>query len=451
VKKLSLLLVLLTSIITAQANWATMTIYKDGIALIKQPVSWEAEEGKQIISFDQLPPQIIEDSPFLILKGAKVQLQRFNDDVFSSNKFLRKNLGETINVNFLDGKSESGELIEYSGSRISIRKRKKVTQIPMKSIMYITLTGETIDEKLRPALEWTVDIKNETVLTGSLVYLSGGFKWNAVYRMIVNENSKKATFIPEAFVSNSSTLDYENIKMSLVEGTLNKDRTSQKASSGPKMVAERMSIRDAGVSTTASNEKLGDFYIYDLPGTFNFNSEEGMTVRLYNPRDISYEKTYLFENAERAQHEEPMEVGLKFSNTKENGLDMPLPAGKISLYTTRSNGILEYIGEDHLDQIPRGQNVNVVAGHAFDVIGKRKVLNFDRQQKSEEAVIQIQIVNTRNEKINTRIIEHIYGDWVIRDASINYIKSDASTIYFPVTVDANSETYVTYTYRKEWK
>ena len=48
------------------------------------------------------------------------------------------------------------------------------------------------------------------------------------------------------------------------------------------------------------------------------------------------------------------------------------------------------------------------------------------------------------------MIEHIYGDWVVRDASANYVKKDASTIHFPLTIPANGSQTVTYTYRKEW-
>lgn len=446
-KKLILISILLTTWSAGQSKWATMTIYKDGIALIKQPVNWEVESGEQLLSFDQLPPGIYEDSPFLMLNGAEIQLQRFNRDIFSTEKFLKRNMGYSIHVKTVDGKKESGELIEFDGSRLSLRRRNLVTQVPLRNITALSFSAETETEKLNPALEWTVNVPEESIINGNLIYLSSGFKWNAVYRMIVDERTDRASFIPEAFVTNSSTLDFENIDLNLVEGILN---VSDAPAPGPRPMV-RMEEMGSGVTTTAREETLGDYYIYNLPGKFNLNAAEGMTVRLYQPRQIAFEKTYLFENTERIQHEEPLEVEFKFSNSKENDLGMPLPAGKISLYATRPNGTLEYIGQDDLNQIPRGQDVNVIAGRSFDVIGKRTVLDYDRQKKSEEAVIQIQIINTSSDPAKARIIEHIHGDWVVRDASANYIKRDASTIYFPVTIEPDSETYITYTYRKEWK
>ena len=92
----------------------------------------------------------------------------------------------------------------------------------------------------------------------------------------------------------------------------------------------------------------------------------------------------------------------------------------------------------------------LIVGRAFDVIGKRKVINYDRLRKSEEASIEITVTNTKNEEIQVRVIEHISGDWVIRDASTMYIKEDASTIYYPLTIPAGETQRITYTYRKQW-
>ena len=49
-------------------------------------------------------------------------------------------------------------------------------------------------------------------------------------------------------------------------------------------------------------------------------------------------------------------------------------------------------------QIPRNETAIVSSGKAFDVTGKRKVLNYDRQRKSEEASISLVISNTLNKE-----------------------------------------------------
>jgi len=113
--------------------------------------------------------------------------------------------------------------------------------------------------------------------------------------------------------------------------------------------------------------------------------------------------------------------------------------------------MIEFVGEDRIRQVPKGGTAVIISGRAFDVVGKRAVLNYDRQKKSIESTISIQIKNSMKRKVKVRVIEHIYGDWVIRDASANYLKKDASTISFPITVKANDSQTITYTYRKEWQ
>ena len=47
-----------------------------------------------------------------------------------------------------------------------------------------------------------------------------------------------------------------------------------------------------------------------------------------------------------------------------------------------------------MSQVTKGEEATITSGRAFDVIGKRSIINFDRQQKSEEASIMIEINNT---------------------------------------------------------
>ena len=128
-----------------------------------------------------------------------------------------------------------------------------------------------------------------------------------------------------------------------------------------------------------------------------------------------------------------------------------MPAGKVEIYIESSYGNVEFIGEDNIKQIPKGENAKLIAGRAFDVIGKRRVLNYDRQRKSEEASIEIEIKNKKPKDLDVKVIEHISGDWVIKDVNKQYIKEDATTIYFPLKIKSNSSEKILYTYKKEWK
>ena len=60
--------ILSLSFLIADSESATITIYKDGTALVKQPVSWEnVPKGNNYIVYKELPNGVHKDTPFLNL------------------------------------------------------------------------------------------------------------------------------------------------------------------------------------------------------------------------------------------------------------------------------------------------------------------------------------------------------------------------------------------------
>ena len=435
-----------SSLLIAQSKNATMTMYKDGFGLVKQPVSWDVALGQDTISWDLLPVGLIKDSPFLTLQNGIVNMQRLNQDVFYFSEYLNNFLGKVIQVELINGTSFKGTLVEMRGDNITITQKRTTISFNRDRVDYITVPGKPNNAIFKPSLTWVISpYKRSGSVTGNLIYLSKGFDWDATYRLILDESGNVAEFLAEAYIKNNSNLDFIDLSIQLVEGKL---KQNGNMSTPPIMMR---SISESEKNSEMKEDPLGDYHIYSLGNKINLKGEESITTRLYSSREVSFEKTYLFDNDEKSQKEEPLGIEYQISNTKENNLGVPLPKGKIQLYQTSSSGNIEYVGEDEIRQVPKGANATIISGRAFNVVGKRKVLNYDRQRKSEEGTISIEVSNTLSKDIKARLIEHIYGDWVIRDASANYRKEDASTIHFPLMIPANTSKIITYTYRKEWK
>ncbi|MEC7871703.1 MAG: hypothetical protein VX547_01335 [Candidatus Neomarinimicrobiota bacterium] len=439
-----LLLFITSSLSFAQSLYANMTIYKDDFALIKQPVLWEELESDQnIIIWDILPIGIVQGSPFLSLDNANVLIQSFNQDVFRFSDRLYNYLGTKVDVKLINENDMNGTLVEVTDKTLTLQRRRSVISFNRDRIDYINIPGMMENIQFKPTLKWTIETEQETdTIAGNLTYLTSGFDWNANYRFIVEPNGDEAQFISEASVVNNSNINFENITLSLVEGQLNMD-TQQNS--------QMRFFENKSSKPTAKISQLGDYHIYSINSDISLISKETIITRLYPSRKVSFNKTYLFENDERGQKEEPLSVEYAIPNTAQNNLGLPMPQGKIQLYQLLSNGNIEFIGQDKIMQIPKNETATVSSGKAFDVIGERKVLNYDRQRKSEEASISVKISNTLNKSIDVRLIEHIYGDWVVRNASSNYRKVDASTIHFSLSISPESSRTITYTYRKEWK
>ncbi len=433
--------ILIISLAFGQSENATMTIYKNGYALIKQPVDWTIRYSPGEVEYSVLPEGIKESSPYLNLQSGQVLNQKLDANLFSESILIKESLGDAITITTIDDEDEYGTLIAISTNGYTIQTRRDVIFLKKEQVKKVTLRKVIENPQFRPMLRWKIS-SNDYHVTGDLVYMARGFDWDAVYRMLVSDYGP-ATLITEAYISNNSSINFNDLKLKLVEGSVGKQikpqfRGNRKFSSAAMAAESSMQLAD--------ESSLGDYHIYDFPDRLDFGKNEHITVRLYAPKLIDYSKTYVFKNAERSQKEEPLEIEYRVKNTVENDLNIPLPQGRIELYQSTEGG-LEFTGEDQVKQTPKGETVTITAGRSFDVIGKRKVLNFERQRKSEEASIEVLITNTRDEEITVRLEEQIRGDWVIKEASDDYIKRDASTINFTFSLNAVETKSITYTYR----
>ena len=433
----------LFSLPSSQSLYANLTIYKDGHALIKQPVFWEDVDSDQnIIVWDVLPKGIVYSSPFLTLENANVLIQSFNKDVFHFSDRLYDYLGTKIEIKLINSNDMTGTLIEVTDKNLTIQRRRSLISFNRDRVDYINVPSAD-NVQYKPTLKWTIQVEQETdTIAGNLTYLTSGFSWDANYRFIIDSSIDEAQFIAEAAITNESNINFENAALSLVEGKLNMNESN--ASS----IAPRSKVLK---NSNPNRSDLGDYHIFNIDSDMSLITKETIVTRLYPSRNVSFVKKYIFENDEKSQKDEPLTVEYDIPNTLENNLGIPLPKGEIQLYQLLSNGSIEFVGKDKIKQIPRNETANISSGKAFDVVGTRNILNYDRQQKSEEASISIKVANSQGNTVEVKLVEHIYGDWVIRNASTDYRKVDASTIHFMISIPKNSSKTITYTYRKEWK
>ena len=445
-KKLLIVIFTLNILLAQQVepiqNNRTLTIYKDSFAVIKEPILWNLKDGKNNTSFNNLSPNIVFDSPFLNIEGVEVGSQTLNKNFYSTDSYLKKNIGSLVEVKPTNDSAVQGALLDINSSSVSINTNKGLMIFQRSRIEYVLLKSKQIQNKFTPQISWEIFSEGLNSITAELTYLTSGFSWKPIYKLQLDSIGSTAALSINAEVVNGSNMNLLGVDIKVVEGLV---PIGGSKPNNMAMVASRMS------GMTEKTNQLGDFYIFSLGSNMNLKALETIQFPLMPKTEIEYEKKYIFQNSERDQKDEPLSIEISFENSKENNLELPLPSGVVYLYEKDINGELSFIGKNNLSQLYKGGNAVLDAGKAFDIIGKRRILNFDRQNKSEESTISIQIMNTSNTSIKVKAIEKIVGDWVIKESSSMYIKDDASTIYFPLEIQPNSSELITYTYRKEWK
>ena len=423
-------------------NNRTLTIYKDSFAIIKEPILWNLNDGKNITSFNNLSPNIILDSPFLNIQGVEVKSQTLNKNFYSTDAYLKKNVGSLVEIKPINDSAVQGALLDINSSSVSINTNKGLLIFQRSRVEYIALKSSQVQNKFTPQISWEIFSEGLENITAELTYLTSGFSWKPIYKLQLSNSDASAALSISAEVVNNSNMNLLGVDIKVVEGLVPIGNNKRSQNMG--MVASRGGMSD-------KTDTLGDFYIFNLGSNLNLKALETIQFPLLDELLIDYEKKYIFENSEQDQKDEPLSIEISFENSKENNLELPLPSGVIYLYEKDIDGALSFIGKNNLSALYKGGSAILDAGKAFDIIGKRRILNFDRQNNSEESTISIQIVNTSNASIKVKAVEKIFGDWVIKESSSMYIKEDASTIYFPLEIQPDSSELITYTYRKEWK
>ncbi len=147
-----------------------------------------------------------------------------------------------------------------------------------------------------------------------------------------------------------------------------------------------------------------------------------------------------------------VDVYVRFKNAKDNGLGMPLPAGRVRVSKLDpGDKTLEFVGEDSVEHTPKDEKALIKLGTAFDVVGERKQTDFklasDRKWLEEE--IEIKVRNHKVEPVTVLVKESLYRwlNWEIIEHAPDYDKVDARTIQFPVEVKPDGEATVRYRVR----
>ena len=441
-KKLIFILLSFSLVFSQQeSSKRSLTIYKDNFAVIKEPIIWNLKSGSNTASFSNISKNLLFDSPVLNIEGVQILSQTLNKNFSSTDSFLKNSIGSPVEVIPTSGSRTEGLLMDINSSSISVKTSKGLVVFQRSQLLSITLKSNSIHDKFAPEIVWELASDEDKSINAELTYITSGFSWKPIYTLTINGDDSKATLDVNAEISNNTNVSLFATNISVVEG--NVPLQSKSKSVSYQMIESRNAMDNRSA--------LGDFYIFDIGLNMKLDSMQSVQLPLMDQREITYDKKYVFQNSERDQGDEPLSVEVSFENSASNNLELPLPSGVLFLYEKDDLNSMRFIGRNSLTQLYKGGVAILDGGKAFDIIGKRRILNFDRQKNSEESTISLQILNTSDKSIKVKAVENIFGDWVIKESSSMYIKEDASTIFFPLEIEPGQSELITYTYKKEWK
>jgi hypothetical protein len=268
----------------------------------------------------------------------------------------------------------------------------------------------------------------------------------------LNEKDDRADLSGWVTIDNKSGTTYQNARLKLVAGDVNRVRDEYEYKDKMLRVAEAA----AKAAPQFKEEEFFEYHIYTLQRPSTIKDNQTKQISLITAGDIPVKKELVYYGAKyyyysqygEAVSNQKVGVFVEMENKKEHNLGIPLPKGIVRVYKHDSEGSLQFVGEDRIDHTPKDEKVRVKLGDAFDVVGSRKQTDWKKiASDTYEAAFEVALRNHKKEDVTVKVIEPIPGDWTMLSASHEYKKTEAFTAEFAIPVPKDKEVKLTYRVR----
>lgn len=461
-----------------------ITVYNENFGVVRDTVSLDLDAGLSDVSYSGVTAQLEPESVILRDPSGAVALsvveQSYRGDPVDQQRLLQMFEGQSIRfLKVVDGKEviESGKIIRAPSIITTKNQYGNPQQKDLEPIIQVDgelqtrLPGVPLfpslgdDSVLQPTLSWKLHSDRKAAFDAQLSYLTNGISWKSDYNLLLPEKGDAVTLTGWVSIENNTGKTFEDAKIKLIAGDVNKVEPPQQLRR-EKVYAMAMTD-SAGSPPQVEEKKFDEFHMYSLPLTATLRDRETKQVEFVRGENVQTTKLYVYEGLKASYRgginlnqnygqngQTDVAIYRELENKKENGLGVPLPAGRMRFYRMDDDGQLEFTGENTIDHTPKNETIRVYLGNAFDILGERKRTNFYKHPSRDmlRETFEVEIRNRSEETVTVKVVEPLFrgSNWEIQTPSQEFEKTDAQTIEFPVVVEADGTATVTYTVEYTW-
>ena len=453
-----------------------LTIYNQNFAVVRETVPLDLKVGVTESRYADMVSQLEPDSVILRDPAGKAKFQileqNYRNDPVTEALLLSLFEGKTIDF-FVKQPNKPDVTIQGKIVRSGYKSNTQPV-IEVNGKLQFSLPGQPIfpnlgdDTVLNPTLAWKIESAKESKFDAELVYVTGGFSWEADYNLVSPEKGNAVDVVGWITIKNDSGKTFKDTRVKLMAGEVNKIQPPVARAVGYAMKA--MS-EDAMPAPVVTEKAFDEFHLYTLANRTTLRDQETKQVEFIRATAVKMERVYVYDGAQIGGWRVGMMLGgnpgygiesntkvavyREFKNSLENNLGVPLPKGRVRFYTQDgADQSLQFVGENTIDHTPKDELVRLFTGDSFDLVGERKRTDFKLNEANHAASesFEIKLRNRKTEPVEIRVVEHLFRwtNWEIKDKSLPFEKKDAQTIEFRVPLKPNQEQVVTYTVKYSW-
>ncbi len=449
-----------------------VTVYNSNLGLVKDVRAFNLKPGVGEMKVEDvaalIDPTSVHFRSLTAPDAVSVLEQDFRYDLVSQDKLLERYLGREIELvrpvgrDGVKQETIKGILLSNAGGLV-LQSEGKILVNPPGSPVLPALPDGLLT---KPTLVWKLDARQGGAQQGEISYLTAGLGWSADYVLVADKDDAKGDLTAWVTVTNNSGATYKDAKLKLVAGDVHRAPAPE-----PRLrFARGMAMAAMAAAPQMTEQPFFEYHMYTLARPTTLADNSSKQVEMASAAGVPIKKLYVYDGAAGqfwyggdAGNWDPgyglgsnkkVAVILELKNDKASGLGLPLPKGRVRVYKKDNDGSLQFAGEDSIDHTPKDETVRVKLGDAFDLVGERKRTDYssDLSKHRFEETFEIHVRNHKDAAADVTVVERLYrwSGWKIVSASSKWIKKDAQTVEFPVTVPKDGEAVVTYTVRYAW-
>ena len=429
----------------SQQREIAITVYNNDLAVVKDIRTLDLKNGMSELKYQEVAARIDPTSVHFksLTAPEKVAIieQNYEYDLVSADKIAEKYLDKDITIVLKDKNSFNGQLLSYDGGYFTLKTESGMIRLVSRDNI-ANIDFPKLPEGLitRPTLVWLINNTKPGAHKTEVSYLTSGLSWRAEYVAVAKDNDQKLELNAWVSIDNRSGATYPDAKLKLIAGEVH-----QVMQARPMRMAKGMVMQAMEAAAPQFEEKsFFEYHLYTLQRATTIKQNQTKQISLFPSVETKVKKIYTYESS---RSQDDVRVNLEFFNSKQNGMGMPLPAGKVRVYKEDpDDASLEFIGEDLIDHTPKDEKVRLFLGNAFDIKAERAMTDKSSTGKdSYTETWQIKLRNHKDSAVDIVVVERLYGFWEIKKATHQYKKKDATTVEFFVNVPKDQEVVLEYT------
>jgi hypothetical protein len=405
-----------------------LTIYSDGFGTVGETRSLEGMEEAEELEYLDVPGLMEPDS--LVVRGLDVLEYSFEYDLISRERLITRYKDRTVHLKNRDtGSVKLVKVLEASG------------MIVFQDVETGEILVDSHDEMILPlhpdGIRTSPGIMMKVKEAGSEInasYITGGLSFAMVYNAEVGDGRLKLT--GWAGITNGSGRTYRNSKVRLMAGNVSR------ATVRPEMMYMAKSIQ-SDAAYGAEQRSVSDYHMYSLPTRTDIPDGESRQIQLFSGNEVPFSRHYLAGNT--MDGAQPV---ISFMNNKESGLGMPLPEGRVRLYSLDGSS-LRFIGEASLGHMPEGSEVELKTGKAFDIVVEGSETSRDQRNGIDYVSWEAKITNHGKETAVVHYELNIWEKFEPRSSSPAYEMKNSNTLLFKVKAKPYEEVLIMFEYSSD--